>query len=265
MVDNISDKSVKASIYEDLSHIKGPFDIIGDVHGCFDELFELIKKLGYVIHNMDTTYKVSHPQNRKIILVGDLVDRGPKIPEVLKLVIDMVELNIAYCVKGNHDDKLRRKLLGRDVKVIHGLEQSLAQLEAESEDFRRKVTDFLGNLKAYIIFNAGELIVSHAGFQEKFMGRESKRVEAFCLYGQATNEYDKYGLPIRYEWAKDYKGEAFIIYGHTPISEVKIINNTINIDTGCVFGRKLTAFRYPEKTVISQPAFKQYQQPARPF
>lgn len=263
MIDKISDAPPKALIFEDLSHLNGPFDIVGDVHGCFDELYELIKKLGYKIYKIEDSYKVSHSQNRKLVFVGDLVDRGPKISEVLKLVMDMAESNIAHCVKGNHDDKLKRKLLGRDVKVIHGLEQSLEQLELESTGFKEEVIEFLNNLKAYLIFDTGKLIVSHAGFQERFTGQESKRVEAFCLYGQNTGEYDEYGLPIRYDWAKDYKGNSFIVYGHTPMSEAKIVNNTINIDTGCVFGGALTAFRYPEKTVLSQRAFKQYRQANR--
>ncbi len=175
--------------------------------------------------------------------------------------MDMVETNIAFCVKGNHDDKLKRKLLGRDVKIIHGLAQSLDQLELETNKFKEEVIEFLDKLKAYNVFDEGKLIVSHAGFQERFIGRESRRVEAFCLYGQTTNEYDENGLPLRYDWAKDYDGKAFIVYGHTPVAEAIIVNNTINIDTGCVFGGKLTAFRYPEKTLLSQPALKEYQQP----
>jgi protein phosphatase len=177
--------------------------------------------------------------------------------------MDMVESNMAYCVRGNHEDKLRRKLQGRDVKITHGLDETLEQLADESDIFKERVQEFLGALKAYYIFDTAKLVVSHAGLSTNLIGTDSKRAEAFCLYGQTTNEYDEYGFPIRYDWAKDYKGQALIVYGHTPVSETKIINNTINIDSGCVFGGKLTAFRYPEMTILSQPAFRQYQEHAK--
>lgn len=265
MLDKLPKKLVYPPIFQDLSHIHGPFDIIGDVHGCFDELLELLKKLEYKVYKVGEAYQASPLNNRKLIFVGDLVDRGPKIPEVLQLVMDMVELNMAYCVRGNHDDKLKRKLQGRDVKIIHGLSESLDQMDKESDGFKERVKNFLDELKAYYIFDTAKLIVSHAGLSADLIGKNSKQAEAFCLYGQTTNLYDEYGLPIRYDWAKDYKGSALIVYGHTPVSEAKIINNTINIDSGCVFGGKLTAFRYPEMTILSQPAFKQYQQQVRIF
>lgn len=100
----------------------GPFDIIGDVHGCRSELTELLIRLGYT--RSDAAW--SHPEGRRAVFLGDLVDRGPDSPGVLGLVMDMVASGNALCVQGNHDNKLERKLAGRDVKVNHGMAETLA-------------------------------------------------------------------------------------------------------------------------------------------
>ncbi|HEY8364863.1 MAG TPA: metallophosphoesterase [Haloplasmataceae bacterium] len=245
----------------DKSRIKGPFDIIGDVHGCYDELIMLLKKLNYEIDNN----KVKHKEMRKVIFVGDLVDRGPKIVEVLKLVMSMVYDQVAYCVQGNHDNKLYRKLEGRNVQVKNGLEESLSQLTNESDFFKNDVKKFLKNLDYYLIFDDYKLVISHAGLKEEYIGKTSKKIFEFTLYGETTNETDEFGLPIRYLWAKDYHGKPLVIYGHTPNLEPLCINNTINIDTGCVFGNKLTAYRYPENEFVFVKALKTYSIPARPI
>lgn len=242
----------------------GPFDIIGDVHGCFDELCALIQKLGYVVDGC-APYRVSHPDGRRLIFVGDLVDRGPKTPEVLRLVMDMVEAGAAFCVTGNHDDKLKRALEGRDVKVAHGLAESLEQLARETPEFRRRATDFLDGLISHYVFDGGKLAVSHAGLKAHYIGRGSPRIRSFAMYGETTGEIDEFGLPVRHNWAKDYRGETMLVYGHTPVPEPEWLNRTINIDTGCVFGGKLTALRYPEKEIVQVDAAKVYAEPVRPI
>jgi protein phosphatase len=242
----------------------GPFDLIGDVHGCFDELHQLLIKLGYHIHK-NSTYKVTHPAQRKIIFVGDLVDRGPNTPDVLRLVMDMVASGIAFCVNGNHDDKLKRKLQGRDVKIAHGLAESLQQLAHESDAFKNQVMQFLDGLTSHYVLDDGKLAVAHAGLKQHYLGRDSAKIRAFCLYGQTTGETDEFGLPVRYPWAQDYRGSTLIVYGHTPTPEAQWLNNTINIDTGCVFGGKLTALRYPEKQLVAVPAARIYALPNKPL
>lgn len=255
----------RTPLWNNLKHEKGPFDIIGDVHGCFDELYKLLIKLGYQITKDDGHYIVNHPEGRKVIFVGDLVDRGPKTPEVLRIVMDMVSTGMAFCVTGNHDDKLKRKLQGRDVKIAHGLAESLAQLDSEPEEFREKALKFLDGLISHYVFDAGKLAVAHAGLKEEFIGRGSARIRDFCMYGETTGEIDEFGLPVRYSWANDYRGKTLIVYGHTPIPEAEWLNNTINIDTGCVFGGKLTALRYPEKELVSQEAAQTYCIPIKPL
>jgi protein phosphatase len=241
----------------------GPFDIIGDVHGCYDELVTLLTQLGYAVDV--GTHAVTPPEERRVIFLGDLVDRGPKTPQVLKLAMGMVAAGTAFCIPGNHDVKLMKALKGRTVNLTHGLEQSLQQLEAETPEFREQVVKFIDALVSHYVFNDGDLVVAHAGMKESMAGRASGAVREFALYGDTTGETDEFGLPIRYNWAQDYRGKATVVYGHTPIPEPGWLNRTINIDTGCVFGGALTALRYPEREIISVPALQTYAEPKRRF
>jgi protein phosphatase len=243
----------------------GPFDIIGDVHGCVDELRELLSTLGYERFEKDGAEAVQPPAGRKALFVGDLVDRGPQNPAVLRLVMGMVDAGAALCVPGNHDAKLVRKLKGHDVQITHGLADSLAQLSVEPPEFSQKVCSFLDGLVTHYVFDDGNLVVAHAGLKEEMQGRGSAKVRDFALYGETAGETDELGLPIRGDWAAAYRGKAMVVYGHTPVAEPEWLNRTINIDTGCVFGGRLTALRYPEKELVSVPARRIYYEPARPF
>jgi protein phosphatase len=244
----------------------GPFDIIGDIHGCIDELRALLAKLGYAQTDGGAP---THPEGRRVIFVGDLVDRGPDSPGVLRLVMDMVAAGSALAVPGNHDMKLVKKLSGRDVKIAHGLAQTLEQLdampEAERIPFQEKAKTFLDKLVSHLWLDDGRLVVAHAGMKEEMQGRGSGAVRGFALYGESTGEIDDYGLPVRLNWAADYRGRATVVYGHTPTPEAEWINNTICVDTGCVFGGKLTALRYPERELVDVPAARVYMEPVRPL
>ncbi|MBO9635817.1 MAG: polynucleotide kinase-phosphatase, partial [Chitinophagaceae bacterium] len=231
------------------------------IHGCYDDLVLLLEKLGYKNEN---GYWI-HPEGRKPVFLGDLVDRGPDSPGVLKLIMPMVKAGLAWCVPGNHDDKLKRWLTGKQVHVRHGLEATVAQLAGESDAFRKEIVDFVDGLISHYVFDDGKLVVAHAGLKESMQGRGSGAVREFCLYGETTGETDEFGLPIRYNWAAEYKGKAMVVYGHTPVPEPQWLNNTIDIDTGCVFGGRLTALRYPEKELVSVPAAKVYSEPIRPL
>jgi len=171
----------------------------------------------------------------------------------------------ALCVPGNHDAKLMRKLRGREVQITHGLAASLAQLASEPEDFRKSVADFLDDLVSHYVLDEGKLVVAHAGMKESMQGRGSGAVREFALFGETTGETDEFGLPARYNWAAEYRGAAMVVYGHTPVPEPEWLNRTINIDTGCVFGGKLTALRYPEGELVSVLAKHIYAEPRKPF
>jgi len=261
----------------------GPFDIIGDVHGCCNELEELLRSLGYQIletaanstANSPTnssfwnfpTY--SHPEGRKAVFLGDLVDRGDRILDTVKLVRNMVVAETGLCVPGNHDIKLMRKLNGKNVKINHGLEQTLAEIAALPDEIRDEaeleLRQFIDTLVSHYVLDNGKLVVAHAGMKAELQGRGSGRVRDFALFGETTGEIDKFGLPVRYNWAAEYRGQAMVVYGHTPVPEAEWLNNTIDIDTGCVFGGKLSALRYPERELVSVQASRVYCEPVKPL
>lgn len=241
----------------------GPFDLIGDVHGCYEELVDLLEKLGYAVDVAQFT--AIPPEGRKAIFLGDLVDRGPMVVPVLKIAMNMVAAGHALCVPGNHDVKLMRKLRGRDVQIQHGLEQSLAQLAGESEEFSREVAGFIDGMVSHYVFDDKKLVIAHAGMKESMQGRGSGAVRDFALFGETTGETDEFGLPVRYNWAAEYRGSAMVVYGHTPVPSPEWLNRTINIDTGCVFGGSLTALRYPENELVSVGARRTYAESQKPF
>ncbi|SDK29932.1 polynucleotide kinase-phosphatase [Streptomyces indicus] len=243
--------------YNDLTHLTGPFDIIGDIHGCRSELDTLLATLGYE--------DGVHPQGRTAVFVGDLVDRGPDSPGVLRRVMSMVKSGNALCVPGNHENKFGRYLKGRGVQHTHGLAETIEQMEGESEEFRAEVREFIDGLVSHYVLDEGKLVVCHAGLPEKYHGRTSGRVRSHALYGDTTGETDEFGLPVRYPWAEDYRGRAAVVYGHTPVPTATWLNNTICLDTGAVFGGKLTALRWPERELVDVPAEKVWYEPVKPL
>lgn len=260
--DEVNSATIERSkLWTDKREETGPFDIIGDVHGCLDELRALLAELGYA--EVEGVYQA--PEGRKAIFVGDLVDRGPDSPGVLRLVKAMVEADQALCVPGNHDVKLVRKLKGGDFPPKHGLAETLEQLSKCDPEEVAGFTKFIDGLVSHYVLDDGKLVVAHAGMSEALQGRPSASVREFALYGETTGEIDEYGLPVRVKWAEEYRGDATVVYGHTPMVEAEWLNKTVCIDTGCVFGGKLTALRYPERELVSVPAARVYSEPIRPL
>jgi polynucleotide kinase-phosphatase len=263
-VDEVAAAEVRyEKLYNDRRDLAGPFDIIGDVHGCRGELVELLRRLGWRLLPDGTG--ASHPLGRTAVFLGDLVDRGPDTPGVLRLVMGMVASGDALCVAGNHEAKLLRKLRGRQVRMAHGIVETMAQLATQEPAFVDSVATFLDRLISHYVLDGGRLVVAHAGLKEAYHGRASGRVRSFALYGDTTGETDEYGLPVRYPWADDYRGSATVVYGHTPVPEAEWVNNTLCLDTGAVFGGSLTALRYPERELVSVPARETYYEPVRPL
>ncbi|HWG62699.1 MAG TPA: polynucleotide kinase-phosphatase [Streptosporangiaceae bacterium] len=258
---------VRERLLTDYRDRTGPFDVIGDVHGCRAELENLLAKLGYELDRdaEGSPRAAAHPQGRTAVFLGDLVNRGPDSPGVLRLVMGMVAAGQALAVPGNHEQKLVRALSGRNVAVSHGLAETLSQLDAHGEDFRAQVREFCDGLVSHLVLDGGRLVVAHAGLKEAYHGRASGRVRSFALYGDTTGETDEFGLPVRYPWANDYRGKATVLYGHTPLPETQWVNNTLCLDTGCVFGGRLSALRYPEREIVSVAAERVWYEPARPF
>jgi protein phosphatase len=234
-----------------------PYDLIGDVHGCRAELETLLLALGWADDH--------HPEGRTAVFVGDLVDRGPDTPGVLRIVMRMAAAGTALCVQGNHEAKLVRALGGASVRVAHGLAESLRQLEQEPAEQRQRARSFMAGLPTQLVLDDGRLVVAHAGLAEELHGVDSPRARAFALYGKTTGSSDEYGLPVRLPWQDDYRGAATVVYGHTPVREARWVNNTICLDTGVVFGNRLTALRYPERELVSVPAEREWCPPSRPL
>ena len=262
-------------LWNNKKDVHGPFDIIGDVHGCGDELESLLAALGYEVVErrdgigFDAGPVYRHPDGREAVFVGDLVDRGPRVLDTLRIVRNMVDAGSGWCVMGNHEQKLLRVLQGRNVQITHGLADSLAEIEALPADdrpaFVESLKTWLDGLISHYVLDDGKLVVAHAGLKAEMQGRGSGAVREFALYGDTTGETDEFGLPVRLNWAADYRGKAMVVYGHTPVPEPEWLNNTTDVDTGCVFGGKLTALRYPEREFVSVPAQQTYYEPARPF
>jgi protein phosphatase len=254
---------VRTPLWNDMRHDSGPFDIIGDVHGCYDELCELLERMGYSVDREGCA--ALPPPGRKAIFLGDLCDRGPENVKTLRLAMNMAGAGAALCVPGNHDVKLLRKLRGADVPQTHGFDVTVRQMDGEPPEFAGAVKIFLDGLVSHYILDGGRLVVAHAGLKERLQGRASGRVRSFCLYGETTGETDEFGLPVRLDWAEEYRGRPMVVYGHVPSTDVRAVNNTYCIDTGCVFGGKLTALRYPENELAQVAARREYYAPLRPL
>ena len=274
--EEVADASVeRVKLWTDRRDEHGPFDIVGDVHGCCDELEELLDELGYEAVDrepkgpLESSRVYKHPEGRSLVFVGDLVDRGPRSLDTLRLAYTMVTSGLAICVPGNHDVKLLRKLRGKNVQITHGLAETLAELESLPAEvrptFETEAARFLDGLVSHFLLDGGKLVVAHAGMREDMQGRASGAIREFALFGETTGETDEFGLPVRHNWAAEYRGNATVVYGHTPVPEPEWLNRTINIDTGCVFGGKLTALRYPEKELVSVNARRTYAESRRPF
>lgn len=253
----------------DRRELTGPFDIVGDVHGCCDELEALLRRAGYAVewvrNGHAPSISITPPEGRTLVFVGDLVDRGPRTPDVLRIAMAVTASGRGLCVEGNHDNKLARWLGGANVKTGHGLQASIDQLTAESEAFRAKARDFIERLPSHLWLDGGRLCVAHAGIREDMIGRDDGKVRSFTLYGDTSGETDSFGYPVRRDWAEHYSGATAIVYGHVAAPEAEWVNNTICLDTGCVFGGRLTMLRWPERELVSETAHREWFTPKRPL
>jgi protein phosphatase len=249
----------------DRRELTGPFDIVGDVHGCCDELEQLLETLGYDVTWSGEAVTVAPPPGRMLIFVGDLVDRGPRSPDVLRIAMAMAEAGTALCVEGNHDNKFGRWLSGANLKTGHGLQATIDQMAAENPAFKAKVRSFIASLPPYLWLDGGKLVIAHAGLKPEMIGQGGGKVRSFALYGDTTGETDGYGSPVRRNWALEHPGEPAIVYGHVAGMEVQAVNNTWCLDTGCCFGGALTALRWPEQELVSVPATRIHFEAHRPL
>jgi protein phosphatase len=252
----------------DFRHLTGPFDIIGDVHGCAGELETLLRTLGWqcewIGSGATRAFHAVPPPGRRAVFVGDIVDRGPSTPDALRIVMGLVGAGHALCVPGNHDDKFRRWLAGHAVKLTHGLDVSSRQMDADPT-LKPVAQSFLESLPLYLRLADGALVVAHAGIKSDMVGSIADHVRRFCLYGDTDGTVDAHGLSVRFHWAARHSGTPAVVYGHTPVDSTAWVNNTLCVDTGCCFGGALTALRWPENEIVSVPAGEAYAERKRPF
>ncbi len=233
------------------------YDIIGDVHGCIDEALALLAKLGYrVMQDEDSRYRVTPPEGRRAVFLGDLVNRGPDVAGVLRLAMDMVAEGSALCVRGNHDVYLLRRLQGANIESEFGaayaraVETSVRQLEAQDETFVERVTTFLEKLPPYLMLDEERLVAAHAGLPLRYQRKDSAEGRDFAVFGPKDGDGTS--------WPQDYKGKALVVYGHYARPDVRWSKNAVCLDTGCLYGGRLTALRYPELETVSVAAARAY-------
>lgn len=245
----------------DQRHRTGPFDLIGDVHGCLTELERLLERLEYEFE--DDVW--CHPEGRTAIFLGDVVDRGPQVPEVIVEVSEMVRQGSGLYVPGNHDERFAAFLAGEDLQLAYGLEQTVDQLAdldgSARADALERFWEMYNQAPPYLWLDDGRLVAVHGGLEEPMIGSFDAQIWQFCLMGKIAMEAS-FGIR-RVEWAGDYGGEALVAYGHTPCARAAFLNNTINLDQGCVFGGALSALCYPERSVVTLRAARPYFIPGR--
>jgi protein phosphatase len=233
-------------------------DIVGDIHGCFEEFKQLTNDLGY----MWKDHLPVHPEKRILGFVGDLTDRGPHSLQVIETVWSLWKKKLAIYVPGNHCNKLYRYFIGNKVQLLHGLETTAEELSAlsgkEKSRYKSMFIELYEQSPLYQVLDDKKLVIAHAGIRAEDIGKMNAKVKTFVLYGDITGEKNPDGTPVRRDWAKQYKGEAWIVYGHTPVEEPRFIGKTVNLDTGAVFGGRLTALRYPEMETYSVPSSMPY-------
>lgn len=219
--------------------------IFGDLHSCYDELSEFLD--------------LYWDKERKVIFLGDYIDRGPKPIKTLKLLMNLVESRQAICILGNHDDKLRRYLRGNPVKIAGSFIKTVEAIEKKSNKFKKRLLNFLESLPYKL--ETDELICVHGAYINNY---SLKMQRNFALYGEIDGRIDSNGYPIRQRnWINQYEGTAVICHGHINVEEVEIFNTpnggkVYNLDTGCVFGRKLSALKFPEMEIVEIKAKKVY-------
>jgi len=257
--------SVAAAVRCDRREEPGPFDVIGDVHGCADELARLLRLLGYRRPRPAAPFR--HPEGRRAVFVGDLVDRGPDVVRAARIAMDMVDAGSALCVPGNHEMSLLESLRAGAGDASPGTLRTILQIEALRPAARRRFLSefegFLRRLPPHVILDRGRLAVAHAGITEEHLGRTTPEACRVAIYGRTTGAFDRFGLPVRVKWAAGYEGRPLVVYGHTPVEEPEWIGRTVNIDTGCVYGGRLSALRYPELEIRSVAARRAYYRPRR--
>ena len=209
--------------------------IIGDIHGCYDELCELLDRVGPVAGD-------------RVISVGDLIVKGEKNREVL----DLFSVDERFsAVIGNHDRALLRYWRGEAVKLKESQERTRVELEPD----RERYSAYLNSLP-YMI-DLGTHLVVHAGVRPGVALKDQAAEDLTELRTLGEDRTSRVGLP----WYEVYDGDQVVLFGHWPASQPRRAPRAIGLDTGCVYGYQLTAYIIEADDFISVKARRDYASP----
>jgi predicted phosphodiesterase len=209
--------------------------VIGDVHGCYDELLELLERVAFGADD-------------RVVCVGDLVVKGWKNREVLDL---MMTDNRFSSVLGNHDRVLLRHWRGEDVRLKKAHKKALAELEAD----QARYAAYLESLP--LMIDLGSFAVVHAGVRPGVALDEQSVEDLTELRTLGEDRRSREGTP----WYEIYAGEKTVIFGHWPAGELRRGPRALGIDTGCVYGYQLTAYIIETEEEVRVQARQAYDPP----
>ena len=206
--------------------------VIGDIHGCFDELSDLLKLVEL------------RPEDR-VIAVGDLVGKGTRSGEVLDRFIEDVRFS---SVIGNHDRALRQYWRGEPRRLTK--EQRITARQLESQ--RERYAAYLRSLPFTI--NLGTHLVVHAGVRPGVPLRLPMASDLTEIRTMGANPSSRRGVP----WYRVYRGRRMVLFGHWPAKSPRLSPCAIGLDTGCVYGGRLTGYIIESNQFVSVPARRAY-------
>jgi len=211
--------------------------VIGDIHGCFDELIDLLELIDL-------------KQNDRVVAVGDLVVKGEKNREVLDRFIDDRRFS---SVIGNHDRVLRQSWRGEPVRLTKAQRKTQTELNSN----RARYAAYLKSLRYTI--DLGSHLVVHAGVRPGVRLDRQMAADMTQIRTMGTNPASRKGVP----WYKVYRGKKIVLFGHWPAAAPRVAPRAIGLDTGCVYGGRLTAFIIEAAEFVSVPARRAYEPPRR--
>lgn len=212
---------------------RNPF-IVGDIHGCFDEFLKLLEKINY------------NKKKHRLILAGDIINRGPKSFDMLRWVKNEgVEV-----ILGNHEQAFIK-----GVEKDKPLSSILRKLKNDMGETVKEWVQWISSWPLYI--EEEDFMVVHAGLVP---GEHPRHSEPDFLMNIRT--WDGKGENIKDEsnppWYTFYKGEKLLIYGHWAKQGLMVRGNTIGLDSGCVYGKSLSGILLPERRIVQTSAFRNY-------
>ncbi len=204
--------------------------VVGDVHGCFDELSSLDRRYG---------------SGRRLVLVGDLVAKGPSSAEV----VAYARARDAWAVLGNHDARLLKARRGQAPGSEH---------EGLVPTFREEDWAYLEALPLWLRLDEGTVVV-HGGLVPGIALERQERRHLLTLRslrdGRPSSKVD--GTP----WAARWPGPEHVLFGHDAVRGLQLHPHATGLDSGCVYGGQLTAALWPERRLVTEPARRVHREP----